>query len=144
MKTESNADMKKYRSIFIGGALIVAAIGMLVFSFVNILEAATTFDSDIIPSIPDSYSIGASGQGWRSVNSILYFSGGYVGIGTPTPTRELEVNGGVRLNTTAAKPACDATQRGTVWVTLSGSLIKDKVEVCVKNAAEAYFWATVY
>ncbi len=38
---------------------------------------------------------------------------GLVGIGTTTPGRELEVNGGVRLNTAISQPFCSAAVRGT-------------------------------
>jgi hypothetical protein len=71
-------------------------------------------------------------------------SAGKVGIGASSPTRELEVNGGVRLNTAIAKPACDATSRGTFWVTQGGGGTKDTVEVCAKDASDAYAWRTLY
>ena len=47
-------------------------------------------------------------------------STGNLGVGTNNPGQKMEVNGGVRLNTVAAKPTCDATVRGTVWVTQQG------------------------
>jgi len=71
------------------------------------------------------------------------YIGGKVGIGTETPGRELEVNGGVRLNTTTLKPACDSATRGTFWVTLGGAGVEDLVEVCTKDAADAYAWRNV-
>jgi len=71
------------------------------------------------------------------------WAAGNVGVGTSTPGRELEVNGGVRLNTATAKPTCDASTRGTFWVTLGGSGVEDLVEVCTKDAADAYGWRTV-
>jgi hypothetical protein len=81
----------------------------------------------------------------------LFFNGtnwvfphGSVGIGTLAPGQKLEVAGGVRLNTTAAKPACSATQRGTFWVTQGAAGVKDSVQVCAKDAANAYAWRTLY
>ena len=71
-------------------------------------------------------------------------STGWLGIGTKTPTRELEVNGGVRMNTAAARPACDATARGTVWVTQGGAGVKDSVEVCAKDASDTFAWRTLF
>ena len=71
-------------------------------------------------------------------------STGAVGIGVVAPTQTLEVNGGVRLNTSTSKPTCDSTQRGTFWVTESGAGVKDAVEVCAKDAANAYAWRTIY
>jgi len=44
--------------------------------------------------------------------SIIRLSGN-VGIGTTSPGQVLEVNGGARLNTATAKPACSSTVRGT-------------------------------
>jgi hypothetical protein len=71
-------------------------------------------------------------------------STGLVGIGTTTPASALEVNGGVRLNPVAAKPACDATVRGTFWVTQGGAGVKDSVEVCAKDAMDTFAWRTLF
>jgi hypothetical protein len=65
---------------------------------------------------------------------------GYVGIGTALPTQKLEINGGVRLNTATAKPACNSGNRGTFWVTKAGVGVKDQVEVCIKDEVETYIW----
>jgi hypothetical protein len=71
-------------------------------------------------------------------------STGNLGVGTTDPRQKIEVNGGVRLNTLTARPACDATIRGTVWATQQGPGVEDSVEVCVKNAADAFVWRTVF
>ncbi len=72
-----------------------------------------------------------------------YFAGS-VGVGTTSPGQKLEVNGGVRLNTATAKPTCDATSRGTFWMAQGAAGVKDTVEVCAKDAADAYSWRTLY
>jgi len=77
-------------------------------------------------------------------NLIYIKSTGNVGIGTTTPNQKLEVNGGMRLNTTVSKPTCDSSQRGTFWVTQGGAGVKDTVEVCAKDAGDAYAWRTIY
>ena len=64
-----------------------------------------------------------------------------IGIGTTAPTQKLEVNGGVRLNTASAKPACDSTTRGTLWVTQGST--DDQVEVCVMVSG-ALTWKSVW
>ncbi|OGH69713.1 MAG: hypothetical protein A3C90_04025 [Candidatus Magasanikbacteria bacterium RIFCSPHIGHO2_02_FULL_51_14] len=69
---------------------------------------------------------------------------GNVGIGITSPSQALEVNGGVRLNTADAKPTCDSDKRGTFWVTQGASGVKDNVEVCAKDASDAYAWRTIY
>jgi hypothetical protein len=69
---------------------------------------------------------------------------GNVGIGSTAPSQRLEVNGGVRVNPTTAKPACDATSRGTFWFTQGAAGIKDTTEVCAKDASEAYAWRLLW
>jgi len=69
---------------------------------------------------------------------------GLVGVGTTSPGRELEVNGGLRLNTATAKPTCNSSNRGTFWVVNGGAGVKDTVEVCAKDAGDAYAWRTIY
>lgn len=106
--------------------------------------SAATFDSNLIPSSTATYNLGVTGQIWNSVNNIIYFSGSNVGIGVSNPAQTLEINGGLRLNTTATKPTCSSSQRGTFWVTQSGAGVKDAVEVCVKNASDTYSWFAIY
>ena len=106
--------------------------------------SAATFDSNVIPGTTNTYKIGVSTSTWQSINDLLYFSGSNVGIGVASPARELEVNGGLRLNTVTAKPSCVSGVRGTFWVTESGGGTKDSVEVCVKNASDTYAWFTIY
>ncbi len=65
---------------------------------------------------------------------------GNVGIGTTAPTQTLEVNGGMRMNTTATKPACNANARGTFWFIQGSS--KDNIEVCVMNGS--YMWIQLF
>ena len=69
---------------------------------------------------------------------------GNLGIGSTTPTQKLEVNGGVRINTVNIQPACDSNSRATFWVTQGTSGVKDKVDVCAKDAADVYAWRTLY
>ena len=110
--------------------------------------SAATFDSDIRASSTNTYKIGAATQEWQSINNTIFFSGSNVGIGpgAVSPQQRLEVDGGLRLNTSAGKPTCSAVgnTRGTFWVTQSGAGAKDNVEVCVKNASDTYIWAPIY
>jgi trimeric autotransporter adhesin len=67
-----------------------------------------------------------------------------LGIGTTNPWAKLEVAWWMRLNTATAKPICDSTKRGTFWFTQSATGVKDAVEVCAKDAADAYAWRVIY
>jgi hypothetical protein len=46
-------------------------------------------------------------------------------------------------NVTAA-PACDATTRMKLWTIAGGAGVKDSVQVCAKDAGDAYAWRTLY
>ncbi len=103
--------------------------------------SAATFDTDLVPGTP-SADVGLAGSRW----DMGYFSGG-LGIGgasDPIAPIKLEIDGGLRLNTVTAKPACGAGMRGAFWATQGASGVKDNVEVCAKDAANAYGWRTIY
>lgn len=55
----------------------------------------------------------------------------------------LTVGNAVQL-TTGTRPACAASYRGTFWYVAGGSGVKDTVEVCAKDAANAYAWRAIY
>jgi competence protein ComGC len=115
------------------------------FQFSVARVSAATFDSNLIPSSTSgAYGIGTASSYWNSINGTVYFNGTNVGIGVSSPGQTLEVNGGLRLNTSNSRPACDSSQRGTFWVVESGSGTKDSVQVCVKNASDTYLWAGIY
>jgi len=69
---------------------------------------------------------------------------GNVGIGTGSPTQKLEVNGGIRINTTATKPTCSLTIRGTMWFTQAATGVADTLEVCAKQANGTYAWMPLF
>lgn len=74
-------------------------------------------------------------------------SSGNVGIGTSSPSQKLEVNGGVKFNTSTAKPACDSAIRGTLWFTrgsITSPITADTLQVCVKDGSNNYLWHTLY
>jgi hypothetical protein len=76
---------------------------------------------------------------------LAILSGGNVGIGTIAPNVKLEVNGGIRLNTTSARPTCSATYRGEIFFYANSTVGgKDGLAVCAKDASENYAWRTLY
>lgn len=79
-------------------------------------------------------------------NTILGGTSGSTSIGgTSTSSgQKLQINGGVNLTTATAQPTCNSTVRGTFWVVQNGAGVKDQVEVCAKDAANAYAWRVLY
>lgn len=57
---------------------------------------------------------------------------------------EIEPDGSFRSLPTGTKPTCASGIRGTYWYTQGGTGVKDNVEVCAKDAADAYAWRTIY
>jgi hypothetical protein len=60
--------------------------------------SAATFDSNILPSSTNAYVIGTAANLWQSINGLIYFSGGNVGVGTAAPNDKLEVAGRLRVS----------------------------------------------
>lgn len=48
------------------------------------------------------------------------------------------------LGTTASQPTCASGIRGKFWIVRGGSGVADSLQVCIKNAADAYVWQTVF
>jgi prepilin-type N-terminal cleavage/methylation domain-containing protein len=107
--------------------------------------SAATFDTGVYPSVNNSEPLGATGQTWSSINSIIDFSGSNVGIGTVSPQQPLEVNGGVRLNPQppVSEPTCNSAARGTLWFQSGGSG-KDSLYLCAQNASSTLAWQQIY
>jgi len=49
----------------------------------------------------------------------------------------------IKVNTSAAQPAAAVGYRGTLWVIQGGAGVADIVQICVKDAADAYVWKTI-
>jgi hypothetical protein len=76
---------------------------------------------------------------WGTFETLTAF-----GVGTAFPSQALEVNGGMRLNTATAQPSCSSATRGTFWFAQSASGVKDNVQVCAKDASDAYAWRVIF
>jgi len=48
------------------------------------------------------------------------------------------------VSSASAPPLATADFRGTIWVTRGGAGVADTVQVCAKDAADAYAWRTIY
>ena len=50
----------------------------------------------------------------------------------------------LKLSTAVAQPSCASGIRGTFWYVAGGMGVKDSVQVCAKDASNAYAWRTIY
>lgn len=41
------------------------------------------------------------------------------------------------------KPSCDASTRGTFWITQGGLGVADTLELCVKTILDSYLWKSI-
>lgn len=48
------------------------------------------------------------------------------------------------VSSSGAPPTASADYRGVIWITRSGAGVKDTVQVCAKDAGDAYAWRTIY
>lgn len=58
-------------------------------------------------------------------------------------TGDFIVLGSLQTNTAAAKPTCDATHRGTLYVEQGGGGVTDTFYACLKAAAGTYSWVSI-
>lgn len=52
--------------------------------------------------------------------------------------------GQLQLSDTGTKPTCDSAHRGSFWYDAGAGGVKDTVEVCAKDAGDAYSWRVIY
>jgi prepilin-type N-terminal cleavage/methylation domain-containing protein len=107
--------------------------------------SAATFDTGVFPSTAGTEPLGSSGYPWSSVNGMINFSGGNVGIGSAdvSPSEQLEVNGGIRLNPNGvSQPTCNGSSnaRGTLWFATGGS--NDSLYICA-NVSSTVGWQQI-
>ncbi|MBU5687804.1 MAG: hypothetical protein KQA31_00115, partial [Candidatus Aenigmarchaeota archaeon] len=77
-----------------------------------------------------------------SLHFFVNSTSGNIGIGTNKPMIDLEVSGGVMLNTTKVKPFCNENIRGTLWFEKSQTE-NDKLYLCMRNSTGNYNWILI-
>ncbi|QOX78538.1 hypothetical protein FY034_06205 [Trichlorobacter lovleyi] len=119
------------------------------FTTVNAGGLSTVADTQwTTTSAPASFLIETTGPtGFSREPRMRISSNGNVGIGNFTsamPTQKLEVQGGLRLATTSAKPNCSIATRGTMWFSQGGTGVADTLGVCAKDSSGNYAWRVLY
>jgi hypothetical protein len=66
-----------------------------------------------------------------------------VGTGSATRGQVLLSGAGVQILTEGLKPVASSLYRGSIWITQGGLGVADTVEICRKDAANAYAWVTL-
>jgi hypothetical protein len=89
---------------------------------------------DQLWNIGQVYTTANSMELWSNANKVLTLDGSQNAI----------FSGGITLNPTTSKPTCSASVRGTQWLTQGGAGVKDTLELCAKDASNAYAWRTIY
>lgn len=102
-------------------------------------KAQTNWTSTTFPTYLSFNTTTASASGEK----MRITSTGNVGVGTTAPAQRLEVNGGVRLNTTVARPPCESAIRGSLWFEQKGTGVADTMAVCAKGADDTYAWRSL-
>ncbi len=71
-------------------------------------------------------------------NVKFYFGGG----ATTNEVLRIDANG-LRFLTQSARPAASSSIRGLMYYTISAGGVTDKIEICMKSAADTYNWITI-
>jgi hypothetical protein len=136
-----NTTASGYGSTAVGINTTAQAYGSVVLGRYNVIAGNSAFWVATDPL----FVIGNGANAGSPSNAMTVLKNGNTGIGTAAPLQRLEVNGGIKLNTAAARPACDAAAtRGTLWFTRSAAGVADRMEVCAKNALNAYGWRPLF
>jgi len=115
--------------------------------YIKTIDASGTFgcgaSGDFLTGSGTSDKIAKWTNGTTLGDSIMSEGGTTISIGGDLSVGKIDSTGGIQLNT-GAQPACDLSTRGTLWFTQSASGVKDTLEVCAKDATDAYAWRTVW
>jgi len=112
------------------------------------LQSRTLFDSSNTPALQwdanrQTYDAGGLlSTDWNSrllvaddgATAALDWHHGYVVVQT---------SDGLQLKQTGSQPSPDSAHRGSLFFIANGPGVQDQLQICVKNAADAYVWKTV-
>lgn len=117
-------------------------------------SSASSGSNGFIASTGVYYCMNGSGctSAVYGLNGNLYFQATSAGIlsldggsGLGKFAFDVEVSRGLRLGTGGvSKPTCSVTERGKIYFTQSANGVKDALEVCAKDSADAYAWRVLY
>jgi hypothetical protein len=130
-----------------GGAATTLASGLGAPAAGDWLELVLSADSikayvngTLVWSGTDAFNQTATKAGLQLTGATTRIGAFYATSDTAFPVASAPT--GVVTSTTA--PACNDSTRGVVWVTRGAAGVKDSVQVCAKDAADAYGWRALY
>jgi hypothetical protein len=89
----------------------------------------------------DSFNLAATKHGFQISGTGTRLSAFYA---TSSSTFSVPAAPAGIVSSSAAAPTCNDGARGIVWVTRGAAGVKDSVQVCAKDAADAYGWRAIY
>jgi hypothetical protein len=145
-------------TLTVKGDITGSNASVLTASAASFTSVAGIYTCTIRPCVSQQVNlIGGGTDGSTAIAVKLYTYGGnfttdgakllaaYSDTSAATERFNITKDGNIQLGIgNAATPTCDAAHRGIIQYIGGGAGVKDKVEVCGKDAANAYAWRVLY
>lgn len=90
----------------------------------------------------NNYGLVLAGDG--SGSDIAFGPSQQVKLFRDSSSGSLKSNTSIQITDSGTKPSCDVNHRGEFWTEFGDTGVKDTVEVCSKDANDAYAWRQLY
>jgi hypothetical protein len=158
MIIQNNGAGKATDAIYIGAGTLVGKQWLALLStspdsdYIGVFGGAHTYGMDFssgtytnaVMRCPNNVACLTARNGTNSadLNYLTTTVGNNLILDTTSNTGVFALSGLVSGN--SAAPTCDSTTRGRFWYVPGAGGVKDVVEVCAKDAADAYAWRAIY
>lgn len=144
VKNSAGTDLLRVRSRSDGVGVVVAGAGDADFSGRGVINFSNTLELSSWLT-PSTNSVGAKIGAYSAFTSDTAKPVQIInGTAFSTEVAHFSKDGLLRVNSAnAAKPTCNANNRGRVFYLDGAAGVADTYEICMKNAADAYAWKTI-